>query len=126
MPVVETELKTKNDLLEIINKPNRKSFILKLGADWCGPCKKIEPLVHEFYKKCPENIDIFIIDVDESLELFGLFKTKRIINGIPALLGYFEDNDDIYPNEFVMGANENDIEQFFNHMYTTLWKYKNN
>ena len=57
---------------------------------------------------------------------FGLFKTKRIINGIPALLGYFEDNDDIYPNEFVMGANENDIEQFFNHMYTTLWKYKSN
>ena len=31
-------------------------FIIKLGATWCGPCKKIEPLVNDWLQKMPINV----------------------------------------------------------------------
>ena len=45
-----------------------------------------------------------------------MLKTKRVVNGVPAILVYFEENDQIYPDEFVLGANIDEIECLFSNV----------
>ena len=104
----------KRRFLEIIQNNNGK-LVFKFSAEWCGPCKKILPMINDFKEtiKDDETITWIDIDVDDSIEVFGMLKTKRIVNGVPAILVYLEDNEEIYPDEFVIGANEKDIEYLF-------------
>ena len=104
----------KKRFLEIIQN-NTGTLVFKFGAEWCGPCKKILPMINDFKEtiKDDETITWIDIDVDDSIEVFGMLKTKRIVNGVPAILVYLEDNEEIYPDEFVIGANEKDIEYLF-------------
>ena len=39
-PII-TEIKSRDDYLNII-KTNPGLFIVKFGAEWCAPCKRIE------------------------------------------------------------------------------------
>ena len=41
--------------------------IIYLGAEWCGPCKKMKPILEEFEQENPE-VMIVRIDVDEDPE----------------------------------------------------------
>ena len=47
---VITQLKTPNDLEQLL-KANTGLVLIKLGATWCGPCKKIDPLIMQWYEK---------------------------------------------------------------------------
>ena len=94
-------------------KANTGVLILKLGADWCGPCKKVEQLLYEQMILCDESITNVIVDVDESFDLYAYLKTKKIVTGIPALLGYRAGNTHFAPDEFVMGADPAGIVGFF-------------
>ena len=38
--------------------------IIKMGATWCGPCKKIKPIVDAFFASSPDNVICCEIDVD--------------------------------------------------------------
>ena len=69
-PSVVTSIKTANDLSELL-QINPGLIIIKLGATWCGPCKKIEPLVNEWLQKMPSNVCKCIIDIDENIDLYG-------------------------------------------------------
>jgi hypothetical protein len=42
-----------------------------------------------------------------------MLKTKRIVNGVPAVLVYMSENESIYPDEFVLGANKKDLNVIF-------------
>lgn len=45
-------------------------------ADWCGPCKKVRPIVEEINR---DNFDKFqIIDVDTEIELVKKFEIKSV------------------------------------------------
>ena len=74
MPV--TTFEGINDLSEFEkNLVNNKSIILvKFSADWCGPCKKIAPIVEEWKKALPEHVEFYEIDIDESINLYSYFK----------------------------------------------------
>jgi len=58
------------------------------------------------------------IDVDETIDLFGLLKKKKQINGIPAILKYkcgrLKDSSNIMiSDECVLGANIQEITKMF-------------
>jgi thiol-disulfide isomerase/thioredoxin len=90
-------------------------FILKLGAEWCGPCKRIEPLVHDLIRQLPtDKIQCAIVDVDESFELYAFLKTKKMANGIPAILAYYAGNTHYIPDDVVIGADPDKIIELFN------------
>ena len=93
---------------------NQGLLFLKLGAEWCAPCKKIESLVNEYYTKlsCP-NVKCALIDVDQNMELYGFLKTKRVVNGIPVILCYLRGNLHYIPDDLVIGANDKEIHLFF-------------
>jgi len=92
-------------------------FIMKLGAEWCGPCKRIEGLVKSCMDQAPANVQCAVIDVDDALEIYSFLKKNRVINGIPAILGYYKGNLNYIPNDVVIGADQNQVVAFFQRCY---------
>lgn len=97
---------------------NKSKVIVKFTASWCGPCKKIKPVVEELLNTLPKNIIFIEIDIDESLELYILLKKYKQVNGIPATLVYNtrnKDDDKWYiSNDSVLGGDIEAIKQLFN------------
>lgn len=105
---------------EQILQNNRGKIVIKFGAEWCGPCKAIEHQVTQFFSHLPDNIQPYIIDVDECFELYAFLKSKKMINGIPALLCYNAGNVTPFPDEITIGANADNLRHFFNKVLQPL------
>ena len=89
------------------------TIVLKFSATWCKPCQRIKPLVTTLVKELPDTVQFYEIDIDESVELYLAFKSKKMIKGVPTMLA-FHGNDVWYvPNEIVSGADEKGIRNFF-------------
>ena len=68
-----------------LNKSNFKStlestskpVIVDFYADWCGPCKMIEPIMKEI-AETNDRVDVYRVDVDENPELAVEFAVMSI------------------------------------------------
>lgn len=54
--------------------------LIKFGAEWCGPCKKVEPVLQQFIEANLCKVTIY--DVDEHPEM----AEKYHIQSIPAFV----------------------------------------
>ena len=52
--------------------------IIDLYADWCGPCRRMAPIMKELAKEYAGKIVIYKINVDEEPELAALFNATSI------------------------------------------------
>ena len=104
----------------LVGSTSDKLFIIKFGASWCGPCKRIkavaegrmDALVRGY---CGKAVCVNI-DIDEHLDLYGQLKRHRIVRGIPAVLAYrgTDCQDPWYqPLDSVSGGDITNIEAFF-------------
>lgn len=59
-----------------------KPCIVDFYADWCGPCKKVAPILKELAAQYKDDIVIYKVDVDQEKELAAAFG----IQSIPTLL----------------------------------------
>ena len=116
-PTILTEINSLKDFAEILES-NPGVVIIKFGAEWCGPCKKIEAQVHASMNLMPENVQCYIIDVDDCFELYAYLKSKKMVNGIPAILAYYKDNTSYIPSDSVLGANPEQVDLFFKRCFT--------
>ncbi len=101
-----------------ITKDNFESEVLKsarpviidLWAEWCMPCKMIEPVLDEIASEYKEKIDVAKINVDKYPEL----ATELSVMNIPTLI-FFKDGQEktritgINTKEYI----EKKIEEFF-------------
>ena len=95
-------------------------IVVKFGAEWCAPCKKIKPLWNEWISIAPSNIVIVDIDIDENLELYVQLKAKKMVKGVPTILAFYGDvkRDQWYiPDDSVSGGNEGDVKNFMNRCF---------
>jgi thioredoxin 1 len=51
-------------------------------ADWCGPCKKVAPILEELAKEYDGKLTIYKVDTEQERELASLFR----VQSIPSLL----------------------------------------
>lgn len=91
--------------------------IIKFGASWCGPCKRIESLLQNYYKQMPENVQCVVVDIDNSPEIYSFMRTKKMMNGVPALLCYLKGNHSYIPDGSTVGADPTQIKIFFQKCY---------
>jgi thioredoxin 1 len=109
-PIIEDFSRSQfEDLL----KQNPGKIVLKFGATWCGPCKLIDPLVNQWFSNMPATVKCAAIDIDESFDLYGAFKSKRQITGIPAILCFNKGNESYIPDLSVVGADVHQVNSFF-------------
>lgn len=89
---VKTILLTKAEFLEKIANyeanPSEwkylgdKPALIDFYADWCGPCKKVAPILEELANEYDGEIYIYKIDTEQEQELASVFG----IRSIPSLL----------------------------------------
>ncbi len=103
---------TREDFFNLL-KVNPGLVIIKFGATWCGPCKKIKHVVDAFFATSPDNVICADVDVDESFDLYGFFKSKKMVNGIPVMLCYVKGNETFIPDDSVTGIDPTALDSFF-------------
>ena len=111
LPII-TEITDRNHFAELL-KSNPGLFIIKFGAEWCGPCKTINQGVKRYFEIAPDNYQCAIIDIDKCIDVYSFLKSKRVVNGVPVLLCYIKGNVSHIPNDIVIGADKNKINDFF-------------
>jgi len=57
-------------------------------AEWCGPCKMIDPILHEVADEYDGKITIAKVNIDENQQITAKYK----IRGIPTLM-VFENGE---------------------------------
>ena len=76
--------KTLSELLDIISKDIRIIFI-SFKANWCVPCKNIEPFITKLSNsELSEYVNFYNIDIDDSEDVVEYFK----ISSVPTFMVY--------------------------------------
>lgn len=110
--VIVSEIKNREAFFHLLNN-NPGLIIIKLGAEWCGPCKSIKNVVHGFFASSPPNVVCADIDVDNCFDFYSFLKSKKMVNGIPVMLCYKKNNNTFIPDDSVTGGNPNQLHEFF-------------
>ena len=110
--VIISKFDSRQDFFNLLTN-NPGLVILKLGAEWCGPCKKIAPILEAFFLTSPDNVVCADIDVDESFDLYAYLKNKKMVNGIPVIMCYKKGNTSFIPDDSVTGADPVQLDAFF-------------
>jgi len=78
--------------------------IVKIGASWCGPCKRVQPIVDNLFKQMPNNVHLVMVDADEG-DIAAALRVKTL----PTFLNYIRGElQDIYSS-----SDEVSVQQFF-------------
>ena len=105
-----------DELKTLQAKLGKQLLIIKFGADWCGPCKKIAPTFQSFIKTAPANIIFADINVEDNVNLFIALKKHKMIQGIPVFLAFYGKSEREHwfiPDDSCVGADEKQVADFF-------------
>ena len=61
---------------------NNKITIVDFFADWCGPCRKLSPIMEEVETELSDKVKFTKINTDENIEIARNYQ----ISGLPTLL----------------------------------------
>lgn len=64
--------------------------VVDMWAEWCAPCKLIEPILHDLAPEYAGRVKFASLDVDESQDIAQRYK----IRSIPCLIG-FKDGTEV-------------------------------
>lgn len=93
------QVKSKSELVTKFEEAGDKLVVVDFFATWCGPCKRIAPLLDQIQEEKKDKLIILKVDVDEVEELVGeygievmpTFVFKRKSEHLDTLVGSNED-----------------------------------
>tara|TARA_B110000967_G_C18482812_1_gene362968 strand:- start:89 stop:418 length:330 start_codon:yes stop_codon:yes gene_type:complete len=91
---------------------NNTYVIVKIGATWCGPCKRCSPTVNKLFDALSDNVSMVLVDADECSDVKNFLKIKIV----PTLI-FFRNGE---RQEIYQTANESEILKFFNTVISYL------
>mgnify|MGYP003418201602 FL=1 len=57
---------------------NKLPCVIDFYADWCGPCKKVAPIMEDIAREFEGKILVYKVNVDKELKLPTIFKVRGI------------------------------------------------
>ena len=69
------------DFDQDINSQN-VPVVVDFGADWCGPCKQLDPILEEIAEENTDKLKVFKINIDEN----PMVPQKFGVRGIPTIM----------------------------------------
>lgn len=57
---------------------NKLPCVVDFYADWCGPCKKVAPIMEDIAREFEGKILVYKVNVDKELKLPTIFKVRGI------------------------------------------------
>jgi thioredoxin 1 len=100
------ETKKKNATFnDIIN--GEKPVLVDFYADWCGPCKMMNPILKDLKKKMGDAINIIKVDAEKNADA----AIKYNVRGVPTLI-LFKDGQILWQQSGVVQANQ--LQQIIN------------
>ena len=73
-----------------------KNCLVKFGAEWCGPCKAVKPVLESLEKD--SGIEIFDIDIDVNFDDATLFNVRSV----PTVIAFLNGE----PHKVLVGAHK--------------------
>jgi len=80
------------------------NVIVQFSADWCGPCKRLSPVLENFANN-RDDLSVFKVDVDQSQTLATKFNIRSIPKVVLFKNGYQID-------EIIGMMNEEKLKKF--------------
>lgn len=74
------EINTENFQSEVINKEG--VTVVDFFANWCGPCRKLAPILEEVEAELSEKVSFAKINTDDNIDSAKEFQ----VSGLPTLL----------------------------------------
>ena len=56
----------------------KNAAIIDFYADWCGPCRKVGPIMEKLAEDFAGRLDVYKINVDQEKELASVFQVRSI------------------------------------------------
>lgn len=97
--------KKKMTFNDIIN--GEKPVLVDFYADWCGPCKMMNPILKDLKKKMGDAINIIKVDTEKNADA----AIKYNVRGVPTLI-LFKDGQILWQQSGVVQANQ--LQQIIN------------
>ena len=112
MPSEIYEELNRTQFQELLNN-NPRFVIIKFTAEWCKPCQSIKGDVEKIFGALPQDVIVADLDIDENFDLYAFMKNKKMVTGIPVMLGYKKGNTSFAPDCSVNGSDIPSINGFF-------------
>ena len=103
MPGEIVVIKKRNEFKDYVE--NNNFVIVKIGATWCGPCKRCAPTIKNLFNQMPEKVNMVLVDADSGSDVKNHLKIKVV----PTLMAFINGD----PCEIYQTSNDNEIKNFF-------------
>jgi thiol-disulfide isomerase/thioredoxin len=124
MPVIKEPITTRGQFIALITDaprifPGCEHVLIRFTAEWCGPCKKIAPLVAQYVPSLAPNVWYVDVNIDRSHDIYSFLKSKRVIGGVPTIFCYSFPRPDTtrhtvhLPTRSAVGSDPTKIREFF-------------
>lgn len=78
VPQVDSSVVEVTQLEQVNTSLQNGPVLLKIGAEWCGPCQEMKPILNELATDYKGKATIMSVDIEKSPELSGYFEVGSI------------------------------------------------
>lgn len=71
-------IRSRAELSRVISEAGDRLLLIDFFADWCLPCKQLEPILEEIARKAKDRVDVYRIDLDANQALAQGFEVRGI------------------------------------------------
>jgi thioredoxin 1 len=68
----------------VVRRSHAIPILVDIGADWCGPCRVLGPLLHRLAAAYEGRFALATVDADENMRIAGRHKVR----GFPTVIAY--------------------------------------